>query len=110
MCFTATNRAVRIIFVASTVNAVEAYTADGEGAVTGTHVFAYLISKIRSTTFGFIFTPGFERKFTAAFVNISSTMKVFLADVKNLFTLMCWGEWMLTIQAGYCPPFLLQPQ
>ena len=36
MCFAATNRAVRIIFVASAFDVVEAYTADGERAVTGT--------------------------------------------------------------------------
>ena len=88
MCFTATNSAVRIIFVASTFNAVEAYAADGEGAITGTYVFTNLISKIRSITFSFIFTPGFERKFTPAFVNIIVTGKIFLAEVKNLLTLV----------------------
>ena len=39
MCFTATNRAVRIIFVASAFDVVEADTADGERAVTGTGPF-----------------------------------------------------------------------
>ena len=44
MCFTATNRAVRIIFVASAFDVVEADTADGERAVTGTYAFTSLIS------------------------------------------------------------------
>ena len=43
MCFAATNRAVRIIFVASAFDVVEAYTADGERAVTGTGPFFIFI-------------------------------------------------------------------
>ena len=43
MCFTATNRAVRIIFVASAFDVVEADTADGERAVTGTGPFFIFI-------------------------------------------------------------------
>ena len=39
MCFAATNCAVRIIFVAGAFSIVEANTADGERAVTGTGPF-----------------------------------------------------------------------
>ena len=37
MCFTATNRAVRIFFLARSIDAIEAlaHTADGETPVTG---------------------------------------------------------------------------
>ena len=74
---------------------MEAYTAYGEGAVTGTYAFTSLISKIRSNS-SFILTPGFIRKVTPAFVGIIFTGQVFLAEVKNLLTLMWWGEWMVS--------------
>ena len=63
-----------------------------------------VLGKVRIITFSFIFTPVLFKYITVSFASILFTVKFSLTEVKNLFTLMRWGERMFTVQAYNSPP------